>query len=153
MGATRGIYSIAVREQNQKLEAFGNVDRSTDATVNSGLLGLLLSSVWFVVWYGSFQGWYSGLFMDISELPIATLYGIYIFFYIWIMRTATDLNFFNRFLMPLLALAGAGYMVYSGLQLDLSLVFLGIIALALVIATGLTKLKVVKKPKLAKAKR
>ena len=153
MGATRGIYSIAVREQNQKLEAFGNVDRSTDATVNSGLLGLLLSSVWFVVWYGSFQGWYNGLFMDISELPIATLYGIYIFFYIWIMRTATDLNFFNRFLMPLMALAGAGFMVYSGLQLDLSLVFIGIIALALVVATGLTKLKVVKNPKLAKAKR
>lgn len=153
MGATRGLYSIAVRQDNQGLEAFGNVDKSTDATVNSGLLALLLSAIWFVVWYGSFQGWYNGLFMDISELPIATLYGIYIFFYIWIIRTATDLNLFNRFLMPSLALIGAGYMVYSGLQLDLSLVFLGLIALFLVLATSYTKLKVGKKPSLAKAKK
>ena len=153
MGATRGLYSIAVRQDNQGLEAFGNVDKSTDATVNSGILALLLSAIWFVVWYGSFQGWYNGLFMDISELPIATLYGIYIFFYIWIIRTATDLNLFNRFLMPLLALIGAGYMVYSGLQLDLSLVFLGLIALFLVLATSYTKLKVGKKPSLAKAKK
>jgi basic amino acid/polyamine antiporter, APA family len=148
MGATRGIYSIAVREKSKTLEAFEGVDKTTDATVNSGLLGLLLSAVWFVVWYGSFQGWYNGLFMDISELPIATLYGIYIFFYIWIIRTAKDLNILNRFIMPLLALTGAGYMVYSGLQLDLALVFIGLIALTLVIATFLPKM-LEAKPKVA----
>lgn len=148
MGATRGIYSIAVREKYKSLEAFEGVDKTTDATVNSGLLGLLLSAVWFVVWYGSFQGWYNGLFMDISELPIATLYGIYIFFYIWIIRTAKDLNVLNRFIMPLLALTGAGYMVYSGLQLDLALVFIGLIALTLVIATFLPKM-LEAKPKVA----
>lgn len=148
MGATRGIYSIAVREKSKTLEAFEAVDKTTDATVNSGLFGLLLSAVWFVVWYGSFQGWYNGLFMDISELPIATLYGIYIFFYIWIIRTAKDLSILNRFVMPLLALIGAGYMVYSGLQLDLALVFIGLIAITLLVATFLPKL-LENKPKVA----
>jgi basic amino acid/polyamine antiporter, APA family len=153
MGSTRGLYSIAVRADSDNLSAFGNVDKSTDATVNSGLLGLLLSGVWLVVWYGSFNGWYNGLFMDISELPIATLYGIYIFFYLWIMAKATDLNIFNRFLMPLLALLGAGYMVYSGLQLDLSLIFLGLIVVGLLVALSLTKLKVGNKTKVSKTKR
>jgi APA family basic amino acid/polyamine antiporter len=148
MGATRGVYSIAVREKSKTLQAFEAVDTTTDATVNSGLLGLLLSSMWFVVWYGSFQGWYNGLFMDISELPIATLYGIYIFFYIWIIRTAKDLSVLNRFIMPLLALVGAGYMVYSGLQLDLALVFIGLIAITLVFATFLPKM-VKPKPRVA----
>jgi APA family basic amino acid/polyamine antiporter len=148
MGATRGVYSIAVREKSKTLQAFEAVDTTTDATVNSGLLGLLLSSMWFVVWYGSFQGWYNGLFMDISELPIATLYGIYIFFYIWIIRTAKDLSVLNRFIMPLLALVGAGYMVYSGLQLDLALVFIGLIAITLVFATFLPKM-VKSKPRVA----
>ena len=148
MGATRGVYSIAVREKSKTLQAFEAVDTTTDATVNSGLLGLLLSAMWFVVWYGSFQGWYNGLFMDISELPIATLYGIYIFFYIWIIRTAKDLSVLNRFIMPLLALVGAGYMVYSGLQLDLALVFIGLIAITLVFATFLPKM-VKSKPRVA----
>jgi APA family basic amino acid/polyamine antiporter len=148
MGATRGVYSIAVREKSKTLQAFEAVDTTTDATVNSGLFGLLLSSMWFVVWYGSFQGWYNGLFMDISELPIATLYGIYIFFYIWIIRTAKDLSVLNRFIMPLLALVGAGYMVYSGLQLDLALVFIGLIAITLVFATFLPKM-VKSKPRVA----
>jgi APA family basic amino acid/polyamine antiporter len=148
MGATRGVYSIAVREKSKTLQAFEAVDTTTDATVNSGLLGLLLSAMWFVVWYGSFQGWYNGLFMDISELPIATLYGIYIFFYIWIIRTAKDLSVLNRFIMPLLALVGAGYMVYSGLQLDLALVFIGLIAITLVFATFLPKM-VKPKPRVA----
>jgi len=148
MGATRGVYSIAVREKSKTLQAFEAVDTTTDATVNSGLFGLLLSAMWFVVWYGSFQGWYNGLFMDISELPIATLYGIYIFFYIWIIRTAKDLSVLNRFIMPLLALVGAGYMVYSGLQLDLALVFIGLIAITLVFATFLPKM-VKSKPRVA----
>jgi APA family basic amino acid/polyamine antiporter len=148
MGATRGVYSIAVREKSKTLQAFEAVDTTTDATVNSGLFGLLLSAMWFVVWYGSFQGWYNGLFMDISELPIATLYGIYIFFYIWIIRTAKDLSVLNRFIMPLLALVGAVYMVYSGLQLDLALVFIGLIAITLVFATFLPKM-VKSKPRVA----
>ena len=72
--------------------------------------------------------------MDISELPIAYLYLIYISIYIWVMRTFKDLNKFARYIAPLLATAGSLYIIWGAMQKDMFIVFS--IILALIIAVG-----------------
>ncbi|MEE4241574.1 MAG: amino acid permease [Desulfopila sp.] len=129
MGSSRGMFSIALRDLGPKAEFFKQVNIQTNSTLYSGILGMVLSCFWLMVWYGNFAGWWGG-FMDISELPIAFLYLIYIAIYIWVMRTFTDLGMFGRFIAPLLAGCGSMYIIWGAVQKDM---FLSFFILALVI--------------------
>ena len=132
MGASRGMFAIASRGLGPKAAFFGIVDPGTNSTKNSAVLGFVLSVFWLVVWYGNFAGWF-GKFMDISELPIAFLYVIYISLYVWVMRMFNDLGAFSRFIAPLLAAAGSAYIIWGAIQKDLFLPFF-LLTLVIVLA-------------------
>lgn len=123
MGSARGMYSVASRDMGPRPDLFRRVNPTTNSTTNSALLGYVLSSFWLMVWYGNFAGWW-GQFMDISELPIAFLYVIYISIYIWVMKTFTDLRPFSRFVCPLLAGCGSIYIIWGAIQKDMFVHFL-----------------------------
>jgi APA family basic amino acid/polyamine antiporter len=131
MGSCRGMFSIASRGFGPKADFFGKINPGTNSTINSALLGFALSVFWLMVWYGNFAGWW-GRFMDISELPIAFLYVIYISLYIWVMRRFTDLGMFGRFIAPALAGAGSLFIIWGAIQKDMFLHFLLLTALILV---------------------
>lgn len=133
MGATRGFYSIAARDMGVKKDFLKKINPKTNSCINSGIVAFIISLIWLTVWYGNFAGWFGG-FMDISELPIAYLYLIYISIYIWVMRTFKDLNKFARYIAPLLATAGSLYIIWGAMQKDMFIVFS--IILALIIAVG-----------------
>jgi basic amino acid/polyamine antiporter, APA family len=122
MGCARGMFSIASRGLGPEPEIFKVVNRKSDATINSAILGFCLSLFWLIVWYGNFQGWW-GKFMDISELPIAFLYVIYIALYIWVMKEYRDLGLLTRFLAPLSAGAGSVYIIWGAIQKDMFIHF------------------------------
>ncbi len=115
MGSVRGMYSIASRNMGPRPGFYKRISPRTNSTINSAIIGLAFSLIWMFVWYGNFAGWW-GSFMDISELPIAFLYVIYIAIYIWVMRTFTDLSFASRFIAPLLSGAGSLYIIYGAVQ-------------------------------------
>ncbi|XPV76611.1 MAG: APC family permease [Desulfovibrio sp.] len=123
MGSARGMFSIASRDLGPNPEFFKKVNPETNSTTGSAILGFILSCFWLVVWYGNFEGWW-GKFMDISELPIAFLYVIYISIYIWVMKTFTDLGVFSRFICPLMAGAGSLYIIWGAIQKDMFIHFL-----------------------------
>ncbi|MCJ2165822.1 MULTISPECIES: APC family permease [unclassified Pseudodesulfovibrio] len=123
MGAARGMYSIASRNMGPNPEFFCRINPKNNCTTNSALIGYVLSCMWLVVWYGNFAGWW-GQFMDISELPIAFLYVIYISIYIWVMKTFTDLGGFSRFACPALAGIGSVYIIWGAIQKDMFTHFL-----------------------------
>jgi APA family basic amino acid/polyamine antiporter len=112
MGGIRGMYSISVRDIGPKPEIFKKCSKN-NATVNSGILSLVVTLFWLVIWYGNFQGWWNNNFMDTSILPIVFIYGAYIFIYIYIMRSMNQLSFINRYIIPLLASAGGLYLIYG----------------------------------------
>ena len=122
MGASRGMFSIASRGLGPQARFFAVVDSATNSTRNSALLGFVLSCFWLVVWYGNFAGWF-GQFMDISELPIAFLYVIYISLYIWVMKRFTGLGPFDRFVAPVLAGMGSLYIIWGAVQKDMFIHF------------------------------
>jgi len=123
MGSARGMYAIASRGMGPGAEFFKRVDARTNSTRNSAVLGFILSALWLVVWYGNFAGWW-GAFMDISELPIAFLYVIYISIYAWVMKEYKDLGTGGRFVAPALAAAGSLYIIWGAIQKDMFIHFL-----------------------------
>jgi APA family basic amino acid/polyamine antiporter len=131
LGASRGMYSLAIRGRGFKSKVFSEVNETTNAPGYSVLLGALLTFLWTIVWFGNFEGWFNG-FMDTSELPIAMLYAIYVAIYIWIMRTFKDGNVFQRYIAPALSLLGSLYIIYAAVQKDMFLVFFGITVAILV---------------------
>lgn len=122
MGSVRGMFSIAIRDNGPKSNFFKKINPQTNSTINSAIIGFIMCSIWLTVWYGNFHGWFGG-FMDISELPIAFLYFIYVSLYVWVMRTFKDLNFFNRFVAPLLAGCGSIYIILAAMNKDMFIIF------------------------------
>jgi len=131
MGASRGMFSMASRGLGPHPGFFAVVDGATNSTRNSALLGFVLSLFWLLVWYGNFAGWF-GQFMDISELPIAFLYVIYISLYIWVMKRFTGLGPFDRFVAPVLAATGSLYIIWGAVQKEMFIHFF-LLTIALVI--------------------
>ncbi|WDP90069.1 MAG: amino acid permease [Desulfobacter sp.] len=123
MGCSRGMYAIASRNMGPAPDMFKAVNPKTDTAIASALLGFVMSCVWMVVWYGNFNGWWGG-FMDVSELPIAFLYVIYISLYFWMMKAFTDLSPLSRFIAPALAGAGSIYIIWGAVHKAMFLPFL-----------------------------
>ncbi|WP_434290687.1 APC family permease [Clostridium botulinum] len=127
LGGSRSFYSLAIRGQGIKPEAFSKLNSKTNIPTNSTIANFILICIYLVVWYMNFKGLFPNkLFIDISELPIALIYGIYIIIYIAYMMKMKDLSFIKRFVIPSLALMGALIVVYGGLSKTSVIIDLGI---------------------------
>lgn len=118
LGCTRGIYAVATRGEGPHPEMFRQVDKVTNMPNNASILGLLLCGFWFLFFYGSNLaafGWFGLFSFDSSELPIVTIYALYIPIYLMFMKKATDLSFTRRYLIPALGLIGSVFMVCAAI--------------------------------------
>lgn len=115
VGATRGMYAIAARNQGPKPKMFSQIDESTNMVTNSSIWGLLVCCLWMVYFYGAnlSSGWFGLFNFDSSELPIVTIYGMYIPIFIMWMAKEKDLGFFKRFLLPILAILACLFMIFA----------------------------------------
>ena len=75
----------------------------------------MLSGFWLMYFYGACLGggWFGNFSFDSSELPIITVYAMYIPMFIKFMMISNDLNCFDRYIMPVLGLCGCCVMVYA----------------------------------------
>lgn len=138
MGSSRGMFAISSRGMGPWPELFSRINTRTNSTVVSALVGFVMSCFWLMIWYGNFAGWW-GRFMDISELPIAFLYVIYVSLYVWIMRTFSDCGILARYILPILAAIGSCYIIWGAVQKDMFLHFF-LLTLAVIVA-GLPYMK------------
>lgn len=117
VGATRGMYSIAVREEGPSPKMFKQVDEVSNMTTNSSVLGLFACSFWLLYFYGANLapngGWFGVFNFDSSELPIVTIYAFYIPMIIMWMIKAKDESVFKRFVVPILSVLGCLFMVFA----------------------------------------
>jgi APA family basic amino acid/polyamine antiporter len=131
LAATRGLYSLGIRNQGFKPTLFTKTN-ANNAPTSSTIGAAVLVTFWAIIWFGNFQG-YWGAFMDTSELPIALLYGLFISLYIWMMISFKEESILRRFVFPALAIAGSIFIVIAAVQKDLFFVFLIITFLFLVV--------------------
>ncbi len=115
VASTRGMYAIAARNQGPKPKMFNQIDESTNMVTNSSIWGLLVCCLWMVYFYGAnlSSGWFGLFNFDSSELPIVTIYGMYIPIFIMWMAKEKDLGFFKRFLLPILAILACAFMIFA----------------------------------------
>ncbi|MEG1305064.1 MAG: APC family permease [Oscillospiraceae bacterium] len=122
LGNTRGFYSLAARGRGPKPELFGQIDKVTNMPTNSSIIGLLFSGVWLAYFYGAnltgaspvpTGSWFGVFSFDSSELPIITIYALYIPIFIAFMKKERGLGGFKRFVMPTLSLFGCAFMMIA----------------------------------------
>lgn len=115
LGCTRGIYSVAVRGRNHGTLMFRQIDPISNMPVNSAVFGLLLCGIWLVFFYGAnlTTPWFGFFAFDSSELPIVTLYAMYIPIFLMFMRNETALSWGKRFVLPVWAIVGSAFMIYA----------------------------------------
>ena len=116
MGCTRGFYSLAARKVGPQPEVFSEVSPKTNMATNSSVLGLLLCVLWLAYFFGANlveKSWFGVLSFDSSELPIITVYALYIPMFIAFMAKQKDLGAFKRFVMPTLGVLGCLFMGYA----------------------------------------
>lgn len=115
VGATRGMYAIAVRQEGPAQKVFVQIDKATNMTTNSSIWGLLVCSAWLVYFYGAnlTSGWFGLFNFDSSELPIITIYAMYIPVFIQWMRKEKEMGVLKRFILPAIAVVACLFMVFA----------------------------------------
>ena len=96
---------------------FRNIDPTTNMPTNSTVFGIFVSGLWLVYFYGAnlTAGWFGPFCFDSSELPIITLYALYIPIYFSLMKR-NDLSAFRGKVMPILATLCSLFMVYATIR-------------------------------------
>ena len=115
VGATRGMYAIAARNDGPMPQTFSQIDKATNMTTNSSIWGLFVCGLWLIYFYGAnlTSGWFGVFNFDSSELPIVTIYAMYIPIFIAWMIKEKDMGVFNRFILPIISLIACLFMVFA----------------------------------------
>lgn len=118
IGCIRGMYSLSVRNMGPKVKLMKQIDPASGMPSNSCIIGLVVVGAWLVYFYGANlapQGWFGYFNFDSSELPIVTIYALYIPMFIQFMRKEKSLPAVKRFVLPTLGLIGSAFMVFAAL--------------------------------------
>ena len=120
LGCCRGIYSLAAREEGVSPKTFGQVDKVTNMPHNSSAFALLMCAIWFAYFIlmglGVFDfGIISKYGFDSSELPVVTIYPMYVPILVAMMIKERELHPVKRFLLPGLSVLGVAVIVIASI--------------------------------------
>lgn len=120
IGGARGIYALAVRGEGPFPQIFSRVNEKTGIPTCSAIFSLAVSCLWLLYYYGasvrpmadktSLFGVFS---FDCSELPVVSLYGMYIPIFIGLMKKEKSSGIFKSKVIPSLATLGALFMIFA----------------------------------------
>ena len=118
LGCTRCMYSLAARGQGPNPEKYNQLDPKTNMPNNSAIFALVITAVWFLYFFLSNLActWQGAFVFDSSELPIITIYMMYLPILIQWMRKEKDQPVMRRFVMPILAFIGSCFMVFASIR-------------------------------------
>lgn len=116
IGCIRGMYSISIRGYGPKVNLMKQVDPASGMPSNSCIVGLVIVASWLVYYYGANlapKPWFGTFSFDSSELPIITIYALYIPMFVQFMRKEKTLSPVKRFVLPMLGIIGSAFMVMA----------------------------------------
>ena len=116
LGCTRGAYALAARKEGINPKVFSEIDKETNVPHNSASMALLICAFWLVYFVGANGlNWFGEYGFDSSELPVITIYPMYIPILVGFMIKEKDLHPFKRFVLPSLSIIGSGIMVAASI--------------------------------------
>ena len=115
LGCCRCMYSLGNRGEGPNPDMFSQVDAKTNMPSNSSVFALMISAVWFLYFFLSNLActWTGPFVFDSTELPIITIYLMYIPMFIQWIRKEKDQSALRRFVIPVLAICGSVFMVIA----------------------------------------
>ncbi len=115
MASSRSLYALAARRQGPAPDIYRQIDQRTNMPNNASVMSLVIIAAWFMYFYHSNLActWTGPFVFDSSELPIITIYLMYLPILIQWMRKEKDQGLLRRFIMPALALCGSVFMVIA----------------------------------------
>lgn len=110
----RAFYSIAVRDCGPRPKLFASVDPHTNMPSNAGILSLVFCGMWYFYFYGAnlTAPIFGAFSFDSSELPIITVYALYIPMFVFFIKKEGKKNIFKNIVMPSLAIVSSLFMVF-----------------------------------------
>ncbi len=139
LACTRAFYAMAARQEGPVPHIFNAVDKVTNMPTNSSAIGVLMAAIWLTYFYGAnlTEPWFGLFCFDSSELPIITIYAMYIPIFIMQMRNGKDLGSINRYVAPLLGILASLFMVLAAIvSLGKAIIFY-LILFAVIMCTGI----------------
>lgn len=138
LGCTRGLYSVAARGEGPKPKLFAEISPETNMPTNSAIIGVLLCGFWLLYFYGAnLTGpWFGFFSFDSSELPIVTIYALYIPIFLKMMKEK-EFSTFNRFVAPFVSILGCLFMMVAACFAHGTAVIAFLILFAIVTVIGL----------------
>lgn len=118
LACTRTFYTMAERNIGPKPQVFKQIDPHTNMPANSSIASLLIVGIWLVFFYATnlTEGWFGSFKFDSSELPIITIYAMYIpIFVMMIAKLRKEVGIFRGIIMPLLAILSCVFMVFASI--------------------------------------
>lgn len=117
IASTRGFYSIAERNLGPKPEVLKQIDPNTNMPTNSAIFGLLVAILWYAFFFGAIlseQNWFGVFAFDSSELPIVTIYSMYIpIFVMMIVKERKNFGVFKGVILPIFAIISCVFMIVA----------------------------------------
>ena len=121
VASTRSLYALSARNQGPNVKTFKEVSTTTNMPTNAAVMGLFICAAWLFYFYGA--NLYAhpqtgkplfGIFsFDSSELPIVTIYALYIpIFFMFMVKHGKE-NIFKNVIMPLIGIVASGFMVFA----------------------------------------
>jgi APA family basic amino acid/polyamine antiporter len=111
---TRSLYSLSVRGNGPRPTTFAQLDTQTNMPMNASALALLFCGAWFFYFYGAnlTAPIFGPFCFDSSELPIITVYALYIPIFIMFIKKEGKNNVFKNVVMPILAIVCSLFMIF-----------------------------------------
>ena len=113
LACTRSLYSLSARNSGPAPAVFSQLDPHTNMPTNSGVLALLFCGAWYFYFYAAnlTAPVFGPFSFDSSELPIITIYGMYIPIFIAFIKKEGKNHIFKNAVMPALAVIASLFMV------------------------------------------
>lgn len=140
VACTRGFYALAARDEGPAPHVLGRIDGVTNMPTNAAIVGLFLAGFWTLYFYGGNlvdPSWLGIFGFDGSELPIITIYALYIPMFLLVMKKEDEFSFAQRYLGPALSIIGSGFMVYASVVSHGIKVFTYLIVFAVIMVIGI----------------
>ena len=105
---------------------------------NSAVWGLLVCALWLFYFYGAnlTAPWFGLFSFDSSELPIVTLYAMYIPIFVMFVKIYDGGHPFRKYVAPILSIIGCVFMVFSAFYAHGKAVWFYLIVFAVIMLIG-----------------
>ena len=114
IGNCRGLYSLAARNQGLAPKKLAKVHDKSNMPVISSVISFAITIIWMLQWeFGLIRGKLPAIIgWENDELPIITLYALYIPIFISMMIKSKDLHPVKRFVFPALSIVACLFMIF-----------------------------------------